>query len=107
MLRRALATAAVAATAGTTMFIAAGPAGADPVLNIPLSRGLEAKSFAAPSTAPRLLLAWVRPPEPKPQDRAAEKTSLVDYVGLRIMNRRLQDAAVSSARPFTGARAPR
>ncbi len=84
-----------------------GPAGADPSLDIPQSRGLEAKIFAAPSAASRLTLAWVRPPESKPEDRAAEKSSLIDYVGMRILNRRLQAAAVSAARPFARARASR
>ena len=85
----------------------AAPAGTDPVLNIPQSRGLEAKVFIAPNTSSRVLLAWVRPPERKPESKAAEKASLIDDVGLRILNRRLQDAATSATRPFTRARVSR
>jgi len=83
----------------------AGPAGGDPSINIAQSRGLEAKVFVTPSSSSRIQIAWVRPPEQKPEDIAAEKSALINYVGLRILNRRLQDAAASAAPAFTRARA--
>ncbi|HEX3996433.1 MAG TPA: pitrilysin family protein, partial [Acetobacteraceae bacterium] len=80
-----------------------GAAGGDPLLSIAQSRGLEAKLFTEPGASSRILLAWVRPPEPKPDDKAQEKSNLIDVVGLQILNRRLRESAASAARPFTKA----
>jgi zinc protease len=82
---------------------ATGAAGSDPTLTIAQSRGLEAKLYSESGAPSRILLAWVRPPEPKPDNKAQEKSSLIDAVGLQILNRRLAEAAASAARPFTRA----
>ena len=78
-------------------------AGGDPHIAIARSRGLEGKVFAEPGAPSRILLSWVKPPDPKPDDKAQEKSSLIDFVGLEILNRRLREAAASVARPFTRA----
>jgi zinc protease len=80
-----------------------GAAGTDPKLAIPQSRGLEAKLYTESAASLRIVLAWVKPPQPKPDDKAQEKSSLIDDVGLQILNRRLQESAASAARPFTRA----
>ncbi len=80
-----------------------GPAGADPVLSVPLRRGLEAGIYAETGAPTNLSLAWMGPPEKKPQDKAVEKSDLIDYVALRILNRRFQDAAAGADHPFNGA----
>ena len=80
-----------------------GPAGSDPVLAIPQSRGLEAKMVVEPGAASRIVLAWVKPPKPKPDDQAEEKSSLIEDVGLQILNRRLREAGAAAAPPFTRA----
>jgi zinc protease len=80
-----------------------GAAGGDPLLAIARSRGLEAKLFTEPGASSKISLAWVRPPKPKPDDKAREKSDLIDAVGLQILNRRLEEAAASAARPFTRA----
>ena len=53
-----------------------------------------------PSAPTNLTLAWVGPAEKKPQDRAAEKSDLIDFLGLRILSRRFQESAASAERPF-------
>jgi zinc protease len=80
-----------------------GAAGGDPLLTFAQSRGLEAKLFTEPGASSRILLAWVRPSELKPDDEAREKSDLIDVVGLQILNRRLREAAASPTRPFTRA----
>jgi zinc protease len=80
-----------------------GAAGNDPVLAIPQSRGPEAKVFTEAGAPSRITLAWIKPPEPKPEDKAREKSSLIDEIGLQIVNRRLREAGASAARPFTRA----
>jgi zinc protease len=84
-----------------------GAPGGDPQLTFAQSRGLEAKLFTEPGASSKILLAWVRPPEPKPDDAAREKSDLIDVVGLQILNRRLREAAASPTRPFTRAGASR
>ena len=80
-----------------------GAAGADPKLAIPLTRGLEAKTFAEAAAPSRVLLAWVKPADPKPDDTVREKAALIDIVALQILNRRLREAAAAADRPFTRA----
>ena len=80
-----------------------GAAGSDPIIAIPQSRGLEAKLFTETGAASRITLAWIKPPEPKPEDKAREKSSLIEEIGLQILNRRLREASASAAHPFTRA----
>ena len=82
-----------------------GSAGADPKLIIPLGRALEAKFFSEEGAPPRILLAWLKAPDPKPDTVKLEKEELIQFAGLRILNRRLQEMAVAANRPFTRAAA--
>ena len=84
-----------------------GAPGADPKLNIPLGRSGEAKLFVDAGVRPRIALMWLSPPEPKPDDIAQEKATLISSVGLQILNHRLQEAAATLKPPFTGAAAGR
>ena len=79
-----------------------GAKGGDPSLVIPRSRGLETETFVEPRTTNRILLAWVRPPERMPERKRDEKASLIQDIGLGVINRRLRDYDVP-ARPFTRA----
>lgn len=79
-----------------------GAKGSDPKLVIPRSRDLEAETFVEPRATNRILLAWVRPPERTPERKADEKTSLIQDIGLSVINRRLRDYDVP-ARPYTRA----
>ena len=80
-----------------------GTAGRDPRLNIPLRRSLEAKLFTEEGAPPRILLAWLKAPDPKPDTTKLEKTELIQFAGLRILNRRLSEQATAPDRPFTRA----
>ena len=82
-----------------------GTAGRDPKLNIPLRRSLEAKLFTEEGAPPRILLAWLKSPDPKPDTTRIEKQDLVQFAGLRILNRRLSEQATAADRPFTRAAA--
>jgi len=79
-----------------------GAKGNDPRLAISRSRDLEAETFVEPRATNRILLAWVRPPERTPERKTDEKTSLIQDIGLSVINRRLRDYDVP-ARPYTRA----
>jgi zinc protease len=77
-----------------------GEAGKDPALSIPFHRGLEAKTYSEFGVPARIALTWMSPPVAKPGDKAAEKADLIDFLALRILDRRLRDLAASPAHPF-------
>lgn len=79
-----------------------GMKGGDPSLAISRSRGLESEIFVEPRATNRMLLAWMRPPERTPERKRDEKASLIQDIGLSVINRRLRDYDVP-ARPYTRA----
>ena len=79
-----------------------GVKGRDPDLVISRSRRLEAETFVEPRATNRILLSWVRPPERTPERKADEKASLIQDIGLGVINRRLRDYEMP-ARPYTRA----
>ena len=78
-------------------------AGSDPKLNIPLSRGLETQTFDGKGIGNTVSLTWTAGPEAKPEDLKAEKSELIEEIGLAVLNRRYRDMAVTPERPFTRA----
>ena len=86
-----------------------GPAGSDPDLGkVAEGRG-NVGHLAVSSTSPdRISLAWVRPPDLRPDTRARQIEKLADTLVFMILNRRLQrDAAAWSPAPFAVAQANR
>ncbi len=79
-----------------------GTKGRDPDLVISRSRDLDAETFAEPRATNRILLAWVRPPDRTPERKSDEKASLIQDIGLGVINRRFRDYDVP-VRPFTRA----
>ena len=84
-----------------------GPAGLDPVIHVPLDRGLDAKLYIEAGASSRLSLSWLLPLDAKPTSRAQWKSFHIQAVALSIVNRRLQQLATSPERPFQGARLAR
>ena len=79
------------------------PAGPEPDLGTPISRGATAQVFSelgAPSTSS---LSWLAPYDASPDTLAREQRDLVELVGLSVVNRRLQAAAAAADRKFTSA----
>src|SRR5262249_54003602 len=86
---------------------AKGPDRADPKISVPLSRGLEVKSFAETGAPSSITLTWLQPLDKMPPDRAQMKALRGSSLALILLNRRLQQLALSPERPFIGARAAR
>ena len=81
----------------------AGTPGADPKLSIPFSRPLQTGTYAEVGAPTSISLSWISPPKPRPETRAQEKDGLIDFVALRILNRRFQEEAASPEHPFNAA----
>jgi zinc protease len=75
-----------------------GPAGGDPSQSPPGERSPEADLFVAPGAQSILSLNWVTGYQP--DSRAVEKADLIELVGLKILDYRLQELANSPQRPF-------
>jgi zinc protease len=80
-----------------------GRAGSDPKLEISLKRGLEVQTFDGKGVSNSISVAWLSPPETKPETLASEKTALIEDIALSILNRRYRDVSVAPGRPFTRA----
>jgi zinc protease len=75
-----------------------GPAGGDPSQSPPGVRAPEADLFVASGAQSILSLNWVT--GYKPDSRAVEKADLIELLGLKILDYRLQELANSPQRPF-------
>lgn len=80
-----------------------GKAGSDPVFQIPMGRGLEARIHVEAAAPTRVAMAWVQRPLSHPIGRAVWKRLNIDSVALQIINRRLAAMAASPEHPFVGA----
>lgn len=86
---------------------AEGPAAADPDLGAPGARKTSAKIFVEGALPPRVSLTWIRPYDPSPQTSASIRAMIAEYVGLAVLNRRLERQASGASPPFTAALAQR
>jgi len=80
-----------------------GPPGPKPALGKVRSRNLEAQLLVDPGVATSIGLAWVRPPDLRPDTPASRREDLLTRLGFTILNRRYQKLARSSDAPFLSA----
>lgn len=86
---------------------AQGPDGAEPDLGAPGARKATAKIFVEGALPPRVSLTWIRPHDPSPQTMASIRAMIAEYLGLAVLNRRLERQASGASPPFTAAMAQR
>ena len=84
-----------------------GARGEDPVFQVPLGRGLEARVDVDGAAPARIVMAWVRPALLHPVDRAGWKRNHVNAVAMQLVNRRLAAIAALPDRPFAAPQAGR
>jgi zinc protease len=81
-----------------------GPAGAEPPPPALAARGVESRILVEPGGPTRISLSWLRETERRPDTRSLRRERLIEQLGLRILNRRLERiAATLSPPPFLGA----
>lgn len=82
-------------------WIGEGPAGADPDPGIPGRRRTEARLHVEAGAPARVSLAWVRPPDRRPDRAATRLEGYADRLAMQILNRRLERiAATRTPAPF-------
>ena len=86
---------------------AQGPAGQEPDLGAPGARKATAKIFVEGALPPRVSLTWIRPYDVSPQTAGSIRTMIAEYLGLAVLNRRLERQASGASPPFTAALAQR
>ncbi|MBC7168127.1 M16 family metallopeptidase [Phenylobacterium sp.] len=79
--------------------------GGDPELGSVADRQLEAKVHVEPGVQESLQVAWVRPPDQRPDTRATRVADLTEQLGFAVLNRRLSSLARAPDPPFLGAAA--
>lgn len=84
-----------------------GAAGAAPNLGTVRAQGGNVRLHVEPGTQARLSLSWVRPPDLRPDTRAARVEKLADLLALQVLNRRLGRLAAGEQPPFVIAQASR
>ena len=77
--------------------------GAEPDLGTVQPRGLEAGSYIEAGVQPSIQITWINPPDTRPDTMAVQREGLVEGLGLRVLNRRLQRLARGETPPFIGA----
>ncbi len=82
---------------------AVGPAGPAPDLGKVQSRKAEAKLVVEPGAPLSMQLAWIRPPDLRPDTTAKRKQDLIEQLGFSVVNRRMQRLARGAEPPFLGA----
>jgi zinc protease len=82
---------------------AVGPAGPEPDLGKVADRRTEAKVIVQPGSPLSLQVAWVRPPDLRPDRLAKRRADLIEQLGFSVLNRRLSALARSPQPPFLGA----
>jgi zinc protease len=82
---------------------AVGPAGPEPVLGKVEDRKTQAKLMVQPGTSLNLQVAWVRPPELRPDRLAKRRADFIEDLGFAVLNRRMSALARSPHPPFIAA----
>jgi len=77
--------------------------GAEPVLGTVQPRGLETGSYTEAGVQPTVQITWVNPPDERPDTLATQREGLIEGLGLRVLNRRLERLARGENPPFVGA----
>ncbi len=80
-----------------------GKPGDEPDLGQVAPRGQEASVAVQPGAPLTLQLTWLNPADLSPDTRAQERRSLLERLGLAVLNRRLERLARADAPPFIGA----
>ncbi|QQQ18261.1 insulinase family protein [Brevundimonas vitis] len=83
------------------------PDGAEPDLGTPQARSLEAGVYSEPGSPASVQIAWISPPDLRPDTLAKQREEAVRYLGIAILNRRLSTLARGENPPFVGASASR
>lgn len=81
----------------------AGPNGVDPDMGPIQPRKPEARLVIEPGAPLSMQLAWVRPPDLRPDTKAKRQAELIEQLGYSVLNRRLQRLSRSQTPPFLGA----
>jgi zinc protease len=84
---------------------AVGPVGPEPALGKVADRKTEAKLVVQPGSALNLQVAWIRPPDLRPDRLAKRREDLIQDLGFAVLNRRMSALARSAHPPFLGAAA--
>lgn len=82
---------------------AAGTAPRAPNYGAVIQRGPQARAFFETGAPTLLSLDWVTPFDNSADTAAREQKELIEQIGLTALNRRLQAAAATASRTFTGA----
>jgi zinc protease len=84
-----------------------GPAGADPALPSPPPAGLQARLFVEAGAPATISMAWITPYDTSPHGAAFDREALLNYLAVRVLNRRLETERDSPSRPYLRAAAVR
>ncbi|MET0294860.1 MAG: insulinase family protein [Phenylobacterium sp.] len=84
-----------------------GPDGAEPDLGAPGRRGADARVVVEPALPPRIIVSWIRPYDPSPQSMASIREMMFEYLGLGVLNSRLERQAAGANPPFAAAASQR
>ena len=83
------------------------PDGPEPDLGTPQVRTTEAAVYSEPGTPSSVQIAWISPPDLRPDTLAKQREQAVRYLGIAVLNRRLASMARGENPPFVGASASR
>jgi zinc protease len=84
---------------------ARGPAGPEVPASAIGARAPEAHVFSEPGVSNEVSVAWVGPPDLRPDSAAVKSEKLVRLIGFRMLNRRLSRLAALDSPPFVNAAA--
>jgi zinc protease len=84
-----------------------GKAGAELPASKIAGRGAETRVFVDPGVPTRVSLAWVSPPDLRPDTRANRIARTLPELGLRVLSRRLERMGAAADAPFVAAGAAR
>ena len=83
------------------------PSGAEPNLGAVQARGREASFYAEAGLTPSIQIAWLSPPDQRPDSVALRRENLIRGLGLSVLNRRLGVIGRGAEPPFISASANR
>lgn len=84
-----------------------GPAGPNPALGAVAPRQTGARIHVEAGLPNQVVMAWVRPPDLRPDNRATRAAKLDEALVVAVLNRRLERLTAQSPSPFNLARAVR
>jgi zinc protease len=82
-----------------------GPAGAEPVLGVPLRRGAVTRVVVEPGAPLSVQLSWVSPPDLSADGKDRRRRETIQALGLAVLNRRLDRLVRADDPPFISAAA--